>query len=67
MLLSASSYGVLLSPLGGVLGSKYGGATTFGWIILVNAIGTVIVPLMLRIHVGLFIAQRVLDGVIQVK
>ncbi|KAK7580640.1 hypothetical protein V9T40_001269 [Parthenolecanium corni] len=65
LILSASSYGILASPLGGVLGSRYGGATVFGLIILVNAVSTIAVPFLLRLNLWLFILQRLLDGVVQ--
>lgn len=67
LILSASSYGVLLSPLGGILGTKFGGTTVFGLIILLNAISTIIVPFLLRLNIIAFLIQRVFDGIVQVK
>ncbi|XKL67084.1 hypothetical protein PGB90_010504 [Kerria lacca] len=65
LILSASSYGVLLSPLGGILGTKFGGTTVFGLIILLNAISTIIVPFLLRLNIIAFLIQRVFDGIVQ--
>lgn len=65
--LSAFSYGYLLAPLGGFLGTKYGGGTIFGIGVLMTGVTTLFTQLVLSINFYLFILSRVIEGMFEVS
>ncbi len=66
-LLSAFYYGYLVfSPWGGMMSSKFGGATSFGGGMLANAILTFITPYFSKLSFYFLIIIRILEGICQV-
>ncbi len=64
--MSLFSYGYILTPLGGFLATKYGGATMFGMGTALTGLLTVLSPALLRLNFWIFAVTRVLEGVFEV-
>lgn len=64
---SVSYYGVLLSPLGGMLAKKYGGATIFGTSVAATGIVILMTPFLARQNMIIFISTRILKGIFHVN
>lgn len=67
LILSISSYGILLSPFGGLLANKIGGATVFGTALAINGILTILTSYIIRLNMMLFVLVRLLEGISEVS
>lgn len=66
-ILSVFSIGYLCGWLGGILALKFGATTIFGVGITVTAILAVLSPILIRIHLSVYIVARLLEGVFEVS
>lgn len=67
LMLSVSAYGILFSPLGGILAGRFGGATVFGRGLATSAILTLLTPFSLGQNFAFFVVTRLLEGIAQVS
>lgn len=65
--LSVFSFGYIFGPFGGIVSKKYGAVSTFGFGIGATALLTVLTPFLLRMHFGLYIFARILEGLFEVR
>lgn len=57
----------MLSPLGGLLATKIGGATLFGAGIAINGILSILTPYTIHLNTIFFIFVRLIEGIFQVS
>ncbi len=67
LILSCFSWGYILSPVGGILASRFGGSVIFGIGLTVTALLTILSPMLVRISTSIFITGRILEGVSEVS
>ncbi|KAK7591231.1 hypothetical protein V9T40_002844 [Parthenolecanium corni] len=65
LILSISGYGILFSPLGGLLARRFGGATVFGSGLGFSALLTLMTPFSVRQHIAFFVICRLMEGISQ--
>ncbi|XKL61560.1 hypothetical protein PGB90_008617 [Kerria lacca] len=63
LILSVFAYGHLCAPLGGLIASKIGGATTFGISIATKGVMSILSPYVIRSNITLFIFLQFLTGI----
>lgn len=65
--LNSFSFGYMISPLGGVLITKVGGADLFGIVIALSGVVTIVTPLIVHFGIPLFVCTRFLLGLLIVS
>ncbi len=66
MLLSSFSLGYFFAIIGGALASKFGGTKVLGLGVAFTGILTILTPLLIRVHIILFIIARICEGTAEV-
>lgn len=66
VILSSFSWGLLFSPCGGLLATKFGGVKTFGLGICVTGLLTMVSPLLLKLNFFIYLVGRFMEGISEV-
>lgn len=66
-IISIFSIGYIFGPIGGALCLKLGAVTTFGISVGGTAILTILTPFLIRAHLFIYLAARLVEGVFEVN